>query len=64
MSTLNGFRTNDIAGIKDHINRLKYLIQSFKCCNANTYQRQEIFQFLPAHRNLLVSMPEIQLMKQ
>lgn len=61
MSTLSGFRTNDIAGIED---RLKYLIQSFKCCNANTYQRQEIFQFLPAHRNLLVNMPEIQLMKQ
>lgn len=36
---------------------MKELINSLECCNAATYQGQEQFKFLPAHRRLLMNIP-------
>lgn len=56
----------DVNLIEDHTNKnLRYLIDSFECCNANTYKKQTEFRFLPGHRNFVLRLPaEIQKMKE
>lgn len=49
----------------DTNNNLRELIENFSCCNAETYKRQQVFKFLPGHRNFILKLPiEIQKMKQ
>ena len=66
MSTLSDFKSENLAELEEHINeQLRPVIENFKCCNAETYKKQHKFQFLPAHRNLIIGLPsKIQTMKE
>lgn len=33
------------------------LIAGLKCCNATTYQNQQVFRFLPGHKSAILSIP-------
>lgn len=66
MSTLSDFKPENLAELEEHIHQqLRPVIENFKCCNAETYKKQQKFQFLPAHRNLIIGLPsKIQTMKE
>lgn len=66
MSTVIDLKADDVPGLETHIDQnLKVLIDTFQCCNAETYKNQAQFQFLPAHRSLIYNLPsKIQTMKE
>lgn len=65
ISTINDIRAEHINDIELFIEQnLKEVIDGLNCCNASTYQNQNQFKFLPAHRNLILGLPaKIQAMK-
>lgn len=66
MSTLTDFKSENLPELEEHIHgQLRTVIENFQCCNAETYKKQQKFQFLPAHRNLIIGLlSKIRAMKE
>ena len=64
-STLSELSKEIIVELENYIeNNLKHVVANLKCCNSHTYLRQNVFKFLPAHKNFILSLKgRIDLMK-
>lgn len=56
---------DDLVRIEQYTDQFyRDLIDSLDCCNAQTYQKQNVFRFLPGHRSFVLRLPiEVQKMK-
>lgn len=57
--SLSGLDANAISFIENYVNESnKSVIQQLTCCNAEKYQNQVNFHFLPGHQSILLKIPE------
>lgn len=55
----------ELAKIEEHINMRPELLNDLQCCYSNIYRSQNVFQFLPGHKSMILSMKnQIQQLKE
>lgn len=56
ISTLSVLPSENVDELENYIEQnLKHVVAELKCCNSSTYLSQNVFKFVPAHKNFILN---------